>query len=372
MLKFLQIENFKSLRSVGLPLERLNLLFGFNGMGKSSVIQSLLMLRQSFWQSQKTSLDRLYTNGTLINLGTCKDVFCQSAEENYMRFVLCFSGDHRQDVRFSCDSECFNQDAIPLQPSPDTSTPDILWDEALYQSRFSYLGAEHIGPREGYSTRSWLSSAINPLGNIGQYAVPFLAVNGNHVKVPDSLCLDSGKTNRLFDQVSAWMARVSPGVKILASLEPYEEMAKLNISYIGQRLETDAFTPINVGFGIPYVLPTIISLLISDANSLLMLENPESHLHPKGQTMIAELIARAASNGAQIFCESHSDHVINGVRLAVKNKLLTHSDVTVHYFDKNSNQETVVTDIAIDRNGNLSDYPTGLLDEWGNLMAQLV
>ena len=49
MLHYLQIENFKSLKKVAMPLEKLNLFFGMNGMGKSSVIQSLLLLRQSYW-----------------------------------------------------------------------------------------------------------------------------------------------------------------------------------------------------------------------------------------------------------------------------------------------------------------------------------
>ena len=81
MIRYLQIENFKSIRRLALPLKPLNLFFGMNGMGKSSVIQTLLLLRQSFWENQKAGLDYLHTNGELIRLGTGKDIFCQSAEE---------------------------------------------------------------------------------------------------------------------------------------------------------------------------------------------------------------------------------------------------------------------------------------------------
>ena len=77
MINYMQIENFKSIRKLSLPLENLNLFFGMNGMGKSSVIQALLLLRQSFWENSKLGLDCLYTNGTMIKLGTGKDVFCQ-------------------------------------------------------------------------------------------------------------------------------------------------------------------------------------------------------------------------------------------------------------------------------------------------------
>ena len=130
--------------------------------------------------------------------------------------------------------------------------------------------------------------------------------------------------------------------------------------------------PVNVGFGILYVLPLIVELLISGEDSLLLIENPESHLHPKGQTMIARLISLAANHGCQIICESHSDHIINGVRVAIKNGQISNEKVGVSFFSKNKDQETKVDNIYVDEKGNLSDYPAGLLDEWGILMMELI
>ena len=78
MINYIQIENFKSIKNLALPLENLNLFFGMNGMGKSSVIQALLLLRQSFWENHKSGLDYLYTNGDMIQLGTGKDVFVKA------------------------------------------------------------------------------------------------------------------------------------------------------------------------------------------------------------------------------------------------------------------------------------------------------
>ena len=207
---------------------------------------------------------------------------------------------------------------------------------------------------------------------MGEFIVPFLALEGETIRVPDEMCLQTGKINRLIDQVSAWMAEISPGIRISAELLPAIEKAKLVISYSGDRLVSDSFLPVNVGFGIPYVLPVVVELLISGEDSLLLIENPESHLHPKGQTMIARLISLAANHGCQIICESHSDHVINGVRVAVKNKQISNNKVGVSFFSKNKDQETKVDNIYIDKKGNLSDYPLGLLDEWGILMTELI
>lgn len=137
-------------------------------------------------------------------------------------------------------------------------------------------------------------------------------------------------------------------------------------------LLSDPFLPVNVGFGIPYVLPLITELLVSDEKSLLLIENPELHLHPKGQTMIAKLISLELENGCQILCESHSDHVINGVRVAAKQEMIDNEKIGIAFFSKNVNQETKVHMIYVDKRGNLSDYPSGLLDEWGILMTELI
>ncbi len=137
-------------------------------------------------------------------------------------------------------------------------------------------------------------------------------------------------------------------------------------------MASNTFLPVNVGFGIPYVLPLVVALLTAEKDGLLLIENPESHLHPKGQTAIAELISRVAARGTQIICESHSDHIINGVRVAVKNRVLENKDVSVVYFDKDDDQITRTTEISVDQKGNLSDYPAGLLDEWGILMSALI
>ena len=76
----------------------------------------------------------------------------------------------------------------------------------------------------------------------------------------------------------------------------------------------------NVGFGLSYTLPVIVALL-APAGALCLIENPESHLHPKGQTKLAELAVRASRAGVQVFVETHSDHFMDGVRIAVRSRL---------------------------------------------------
>lgn len=368
MINYMQIENFKSLKRVSLPLQKLNLYFGMNGMGKSSVIQSLLLLRQSFWENHKAGLDYLYTNGDLIRLGTGKDIFCQSAADDKIRFYVQFDNGLKYDCNYIYMFDDFDSDQLERlekEPAEEYTT-------ALFTEKFSYLSAEHLGPQKQYSVENWKKNGVAKLGTAGEFAVPFLAMEGDKIKVSDKMCHPKGKTNHLIDQVSAWMSEISPGIKLNAQLLPLIEKAKLEISYSGDRLISEPFLPVNVGFGIPYVLPLITELLISDDKTLLLIENPESHLHPKGQTAIAQLIALASENGCQIICESHSDHVINGVRVAAKHGVISHRNIEIAFFSKNENQESKVDHIFVDKNGNLSDYQPGLLDEWGILMAELI
>ena len=370
MIKYIQIENFKSLKRVAFPLENLNLFFGMNGMGKSSVIQSLLLLRQSFWEIHRINLDCLYTNGELIRLGTAKDIICQNAEEDIIRFYLQYSEQKKYDFKYTY--KYMDNDSEMDRLYRSNPSEDFLYDEALFTDDFVYLSAEHLGPQKQYSTENWKRDSVTKFGTIGQYVVPFMAVEGETYKVPDALCLPNSKTNRLIDQVSAWMSEISPGIKLSAEMLTAIEKATLSIRYSGKRLDSEPFMPVNVGFGIPYVLPLIVALLTSTKDSLLLIENPESHLHPKGQTMIAELVARVAENGTQIICESHSDHIINGIRVAVKHGKLKKDHLSVSFFSKSESQDTIIQDILVDENGNLSDYPKGLLDEWGILMAELM
>ncbi len=368
MINYIQIENFKSIKRIALPLQNLNLFFGMNGMGKSSVIQTLLLLRQSYWENYRSGLDYLYINGDLVRLGTGKDIYCQSGTDDKIRFYVQFDQKVSYDCHYIYDIFDFDSDQlerVEAGQKEDYKTP-------LFGKGFSYLGAEHLGPKKQYSVENWKRNGIIRLGTAGEFVVPFLAVEGERIKVAPGLCHPKGKTNGLMDQVSAWMGEISPGVRLTAQLLPLIEKAKLEISYSGDRLVSEPFLPVNVGFGIPYVLPLIVELLISGQESLLLIENPESHLHPRGQTMIGRLIALAAENGCQVICESHSDHVINGIRVAAKQGLVSNEKIGISFFSKNEDQETKVSPIWMDREGNLSDYPAGLLDEWGILMTELI
>ena len=153
------------------------------------------------------------------------------------------------------------------------------------------------------------------------------------------------------------------------------------------------FKPQNVGFGISYILPVLTTLLSAREGNIIIIENPEAHLHPRGQAEIGKLIAETVSRGVQVFIETHSDHVINGIRVAVKKGVVKSEDVNIAFFERKSNKikkvkwplkikgeldefiegerdepcleiYSEVRNIIIDANGALSEYPTDFMDEW--------
>jgi len=155
----------------------------------------------------------------------------------------------------------------------------------------------------------------------------------------------------------------------------YSELQQVNLTYqytYGENT-TDKYTPLNVGFGITYVLPIIVAILKARPDDLLIIENPETHLHPSAQSQVAELCAIASANGVQIIVETHSDHFLNGIRVATKKNILKAEDSQIYFFRKDKNElETKIDKLNIDSEGRVDNWPKGFFDEWDNQLDELL
>ena len=365
MINRITVENFKSLKKADVSVSNLNLLMGLNGMGKSSFLQTLLLLMQSdYLEEGMVSL-----NGTLVQIGQGKDAFYQFAEGKNISLGLGINEQHY----FSWQLPYLSDKEILLTVSGFSKEQMAIFRENT--NKFQYISAERIGPRDIYDTSSVMVTDKKKIGILGEFAAYFIEVFGLDYIIPQQLRHTSAVSTKLIHQLNAWMQEISPGVLINTKYVSGANKVILDYQFELTKERTNAFSSKNVGFGITYVLPVVLALLTAEKDKIIIIENPESHVHPRGQAELGKLIALAASYGAQLFIETHSDHILNGIRAAVKENHIDRSKVNVMYFDKKTTdkeQFTTITQIRIDKNGTLSDYPKNFLDEWSNQLSKLI
>ena len=94
------------------------------------------------------------------------------------------------------------------------------------------------------------------------------------------------------------------------------------------------------------------------------MENPEIHLHPAGQALMGQFMADVARAGMQVLVETHSDHVLNGIRRSVKAGRLAADRVVIHFFRPRSEDRSQVVSPAMDGSGNIDSWPEGFFDQF--------
>ena len=377
MLKCIELSNFKCFKKLELNCSPLTLLCGMNGMGKSSVIQALLVLRQSYeaWrlgEGRQVSDGRLVLEGRLTDIGTGKDVLCEDADTDVIEFLL-----YRDDVKEPCQlaydydrmSDRLDLRRSKVQPER-FGAPETWRDLPPLGGSLFYLNAERVGPRKTYA----LSEAFEhsrDLGTHGEYAPNYLSAYGHRTYPDDDPRFESCESRRLTAGIERWLGEVSPGAHLW--LEPISDADALIAGFSFERegdVETQRYRATNVGFGLSYTLPVLVALF-GPRGSLCLIENPEAHLHPRGQTKLAELAVRATMAGVQVIVETHSDHFMDGVRIAVRDGLIPPEHAAFHYF-RRQGAGTVVSSPKIDRNGRLSEWPEGFFDQHEENLARLL
>lgn len=365
MIRNITLDNFKCFKHIGFKLSNLTILTGANGAGKSTVVQALLMLRQSFVSKSSDLKDTIVFTGGLTDLSSSNDTLCLSSDID------------DNTISVSIDDDNIDEPFIVSIPNANTNTTHSVvsqnYDEAsdkmaLFDKSFVYLYANRLSPASHYKISLDPNSTDSRIGDRTGNETAFRIADAlsNNEKLPiEEMKFYAEDSPLLTEAISNWLSYImnyNVGISVDGSRE--EKDAKVNF-IAGSELLTKKMSPLQAAFGFTYILPIITAVLTASKDSLIIVENPEAHLHPQAQLRMGEFLTKAADNGVQIIIETHSDHLINGARIAVKEGV-NPLKVSIHFFSKDENNpfEYYDTPIEVYDDGSISEWPDGFFDEW--------
>lgn len=367
MLTRLDLRLFKCFELLRLPLGSLTLLSGGNASGKSSVLQALVLLQQTMREHEWST--RLLLNGASIRMGTVTDVV-DKVNGRYTFEIGVVDDEHPYRWVFTGERSEMSM-AVERVTVGDVShdKPEVLryllppevngtaTSLASHLRGLTYITAERVGPREVYPMED--RQSVTVVGPAGEHAASLL-YQGRDEHVLDRLALQDVPTTRL-RQIEERMRMFFPGCGLAVQQVPQTNAVTLGLR---TSIDMDFHRPIHAGFGLTQVLPIIVAALSATEGDIVLIENPEVHLHPAGQALMGQFLTDVARAGVQVIVETHSDHVLNGIRRSVRAGKLPPDQIAIHFFRPRSADAAQVISPQLDSSGNIDTWPEGFFDQF--------
>lgn len=350
MISALRLSAFKRFLELRLELGQLTVLSGLNGSGKSTVVQALLLAHQASL-GDGTTVPLVAWPG--LDLGQASDVLNVDATGSEIGIIVEEAGDQ---FAWSFDTGPPGEDSVPylrVLTRPSSPPPPLGMDG----SRFTFLSAERLGPRTSYPTApSRPDDAV--VGEDGRFVAHALAVGLRREVAEGRRHPEAGNVTTLGAQAEAWLSQLVGPTQLDASLVPRTSIATLRIRTPDRMGEW--MLPTNTGFGVSYSLPVIVAGLLAPPGGLLIVDSPEAHLHPAAQSALGGFLAAIAASAVQVVVETHSDHILNGIRKAVAvGGRIDPGLVKIAFFG----QDAEPARLSISQRGTVSHWPTGFFDQ---------
>ncbi len=327
MINNLQINGFKCFDEITIDLGKITLFSGTNSSGKSSAIQTLLIIDNAF----KNPTSPL--NGTWLDLGKFEEA------RNFITRP--------------------NQFSIKINQEDKTNTFTCFENETQFDFNFdfnlNYLSANRIGPQNTYQKNF---DTKNLIGEKGEFLMDLF--NKNKFLKIDKERQMIFENEELEYQLNTWLKKI---FNVKLELEDLGITNLLSAKY--SQNNNKQIRPYHIGTGISYMVGILILGLYLPKGSILVVENPEIHLHPKAQSDLANFFCFIANAGVQVIIESHSDHIFNGIRKSVFNRTISNNDAKIHFF-KMKDDVSVNHLINLSEKGKILDYQEGLFDQFDN------
>lgn len=337
-----EIMNFKSIRSAQLELTGADVFVGMNSAGKSSIIQPLLLLRQS---SIVGSLNDGYLalNGPLINLGTLQDAFSEFADEDATKVSW---NDAIVEVPYSTKAATSTEPSAKIvRGAAGVAVPPF--------SNVIYISTNRLPPQVLYQRHHQYDSASPMVGVQGEGAPGYLAAHANVTPSGRRSSRNEGSQGTLLEQVNTWMHKISPDVSVTLNELHELDGLELRFKFDGAGgLSSRPYRAANVGYGLSHSLSIVLALIAAEEGTMVILEGPEAHLHPLAQRQLGILIGQAVGDGVRVIVETHSPAIVRGLGNSISSGYLDRKLATMHYCSRRES-ETSIANVQFNQNGRL-------------------
>ncbi|KXX69450.1 DUF3696 domain-containing protein [Flammeovirga sp. SJP92] len=369
MLNQIVLQNFKCFQeATSFETSKLNLLTGINGRGKSTLLQSILLLAQT--ARNDSNLKNLIINDELLHLGNYDDLKNSETprgENIHINFKfdsqiisearMQFSENIDKPLLASCVLTEIHSNGVKSIIEPQKENSNFILQELTGKiKKTHFVSADRMGPVK-YVDKTNIPDFIN-VGSRGEQTINILADYLNLDNVQDKLYRGNDAPH-LLQQTTEWLNYILEGAKI--RIDGQDKTSSVLTMLLNNKNNSYSYKPANVGFGYSYILPLVVTGLIAKPGEIIIIENPEAHLHPRAQSRISEFFSIVASCGIQVFIESHSEHILNGLRVGTLNPEIeiNHKELAIHYFSENFNS----TKLVMDKKGKISNWPNGFFDQ---------
>ena len=321
MIRQVDLNGFKSFDNTSIVLKNLTMLTGLNSSGKSSIIQAIEMA----------------------------DIYFRTSGRSFM-----LNGHGNLKEHINTMSNRFDIDVLSENYSVHLSS--VLGESQMkgdFTDSIFYLEAGRTGGMNSIA----IYNEGSEIGSKGENVIKCIATHRDDI-IPSPLCHPDTEGETFYYNLNAWLNMISPNVKF--DYQVNEMSDDSYATYNGHRTS-------NVGYGLSYTLPIIATLLRASVmpGSIVLIENPEAHLHPKGQTEMGKMIACAVKAGVQVVVETHSDHLFDGIRISAKQMEGLANQFLGYWFALDKNGVSHWENVQINDNGRLlTEAPAGFCDQF--------
>lgn len=334
MIKKLAITGFKSFDQVELNLKNFTLLAGQNSVGKTTVLQVIFTLLQE---------GKNPFRGNYMNIGTLAEVQNAITKSQKVQLVM----EYEQMGLLQAYGKVIDKSGMRSSG---------IWNDKM---KVIYCSADRIGVRDTYE--KYIGDNII-IGKNCEYAFHYLSAHEEDELDPKIDFIYDESTKLTFSgQVDYWLDRIM-GYRIKA--REIDKTEFIRVLYANGKVPFE-MRPKNIGTGVTYIAEIIIAALACKEGDLLVVENPEIHLHPSGQAELVKFFAFLAQCGLQIIVETHSDHIYNGIRKSIRLDEIDSENVAIYFFKQDERGCSIPVEVPVNEKGKALADPEGMFDQIG-------